>query len=64
MKLKKYILRYSFYIFIIFIAIFISFVLLRTSKIASMLLHPEMRYFSYLLIVILGIFFIFANKKH
>nr|DAY82334.1 MAG TPA: protein of unknown function (DUF1980) [Caudoviricetes sp.] len=64
MKLKKYILRYSFYIFIIFIAIFISFVLLRTSKIASMLLHPEMRYFSYFLVVILGIFFIFANKKH
>lgn len=64
MKLKKYILRYSFYILIIFIVIFIPFVLLRTSKIASMLLHPEMRYFSYFLVVILGIFFIFANKKH
>lgn len=56
MKLKKYILRYSFYTLIILIAIFIA--------IAPMLLHPEMRYFSYFLVVILGIFFIFANKKH
>lgn len=64
MKLKKYILRYSFYILLIFIVIFIAFVLLRPNEIASILLHPEMRYFSYFLIVILGIFFIFANKKH
>jgi len=64
MKLKKSILRYSFYTLIILIAIFIAFVLLRINKIAPMLLHPEMRYFSYFLVVILGIFFIFANKKH
>lgn len=64
MKLKKYILRYSFYILLIFIVIFIAFVLLSPNEIASILLHLEMRYFSYFLIVILGIFFIFANKKH